>query len=243
MSGPLHGRTIAVTRAAEQSRGLAAALRAAGAEVVEVPTIAVTDPDDRGAALRAAVDRVADYDWVVLTSVNGAQRFIDAAGRLPAAVRLAAVGPGTADALRTRGVAVSLVPERFVAEGLLAVFPAPSGRARVLLAQAEAARPVLAEGLRDAGWRVDVVVAYRTIAASPPASLVAAAGRADAITFTSASTVEHWLALAAPRTPANVVCIGPVTAQAARRGGLAVTRVAEPHSVPGLVDAVVALWD
>jgi uroporphyrinogen-III synthase len=242
---PLAGRTIVVTRAAEQSGALTGALRAVGADVVEVPTIAVVDPDDGGDALRAAVDGVTNYKWVVLTSANGAERFADALDEraLPGAVDVAAIGPGTADALRRRGLAVALVPERFVAEGLLAVFPAPSGDGRVLLAQADAARPVLADGLSELGWTVDVVVAYRTVAASPSPALIAAAARADAITFTSASTVESWLAVA-PRsaTPANVVCIGPVTAEAARRCGLTVTRVAEPHSLTGLVDAVVDLW-
>lgn len=242
---PLAGRTIVVTRAAEQSGALADALRAEGAEVVEVPTIDVVEPLDAGAALRAAVDHLAGFDWVVVTSANGAERLTDALRDrpLPATVAVAAVGSGTADALRRRGVPVALVPERFVAEGLLAAFPAPSGQGRVLLAQAEVARPVLADGLREAGWNVEVVVAYRTVPASPSRALLHAAGRADAITFTSASTVAGWLAVAGPsETPRKVVCIGPVTAEAARWGGLLVTRVAEPHSLPGLVDAVVALW-
>jgi uroporphyrinogen-III synthase len=242
--GPLAGRTVVVTRAAEQSGALADALRADGAEVVEVPTIAVVDADDGGVALMAALDRVADYDWVVVTSANGAERVAGALGErtLPVTVSIAAIGPGTATALRVHGLAVALVPERFVAEGLLAVFPVPSGRARVLVAQAEAARAVLVDGLRAAGWKVDVVIAYRTVPASPPPDLVQAAARADAITFTSASTVERWLDIAGlSGTPTNVVCIGPVTAEAARRRGLAVTSVAHPHSLPGLVAAVVAL--
>ncbi len=241
----LAGRTIVVTRVSEQSGGLAETLRAAGAEVLEVPTISVADPDDDGAALRVAVANLAAYEWVVVTSVNGAERFADALGAdaLPPGVSVAAIGPGTADALQRRGLAVDLVPERFVAEGLLASFPAPRRSGRVLLAQADAARPVLAQGLRSAGWTVDAVVAYRTVPTSPPAALVGAAADADAITFTSASTVASWLAVAGPSsTPPKVVCIGPVTADAARRGGLAVTRVAEPHSLLGLVDAVMALW-
>jgi uroporphyrinogen-III synthase len=242
---PLAGRTIVVTRASEQSGALADALRAVGATVLEVPTITITDPDDGGASLRAAVVDLTPYEWVVVTSANGAERFVGAldANALPPGVSVAAIGPGTADVLRARGMAVALIPERFVAEGLLDAFPAPSGNGRVLLAQAAGARSVLADGLRAAGWTVDVAVAYRTVPAVPAPDLVRDAACADAITFTSASTVESWLAVAgASNTPSNVVCIGPVTADAARSGGLDVTRIAEPHSLAGLVDAVVALW-
>jgi uroporphyrinogen-III synthase len=132
-----------------------------------------------------------------------------------------------------------------VGEALVAAFPrpAPGGSAtgRVLLAQAAGARPVVAEGLRAAGWDVEAVDAYRTVPAAPDADVLAAARSADAITFTASSTVQAFLEVAGPDTvPAVVVCIGPVTAATARDAGLAVTAVADPHTVEGLLAALVA---
>jgi uroporphyrinogen-III synthase len=240
-AGTLAGRTVVVTRAAEQASTLVGRVRALGATVIEVPTIAIADPADRGAALGAAVAELDAFDWVVLTSTNGAARFLAALGERQQPPPVAVVGPGTAAVVRAAGTEPALVPERFVAEGLLAVFP--PGPGRILLPQAEGARPVLAEGLRAAGWTVDTVVAYRTVAADAPPALVERARQADAITFTSASTVTGYLAAAgAPAVPAVVVCIGPVTAAAAEAAGLAVAAVATEHTIDGLVVALEAVF-
>lgn len=233
---PLAGRTVVVTRAAEQAGPLAERLTALGAVVVELPVIAVAEPSDGGAALAKAVADLARYDWAVVTSANGAERLADAAGPWPDGVRLAAVGPGTAAALAARGLASDLVAERSVAEGLVEVFP--PGPGRVLAVQAEQARPVLADGLRAKGWTVDAVVAYRTVAANPAPELLERAAAADAVTFTSGSTVRAYLA-AGTRVPPVVVTIGPVTSDVARAAGLVVRREASPHSLDGLVEAVV----
>jgi uroporphyrinogen-III synthase len=237
---PLAGRSVVVTRAAEQASRLVATLAHRGATVVEVPTIVIMDAPDGGAALTDAVAHLDRYDWVVLTSTNGVQRFLAAGGSAAAAgVRIAVVGPGTADALRHGGREPDLVPERFVAEALLEVFP--PGPGRVLLPQASAARPVLADGLGAAGWDVDAVVAYRTVAARPGPAVLERAAAADAITFTSGSTVTGYLAAAGPdAVPPVVVCIGPVTAGAAEQAGLTVTAVAAEHTIDGLAAAVVA---
>ncbi len=252
-AGALAGRTVVVTRAAEQASELVTRLSALGATVVEVPTIAVVDPPDRGAALAAAVTDLASYDWVVLTSTNGAARFLSAVAAAGTDViaepdggrrrswRLAVVGPGTAAAVRASGIGPDLVPERFVAEGLLAVFP--PGPGRVLLPQAAAARPVLAEGLRAAGWTVDTVVAYRTVPAPLALEMIEQARTADAITFTSGSTVTGFVAAAgAAGVPSVVVCIGPVTAAAAVAAGIEVTAVAGEHTIDGLVAALEGLF-
>lgn len=243
---PLAGRTVVVTRAEHQASRLSDLLREQGADVLPVPVIAVAEPSDGGASLRAALERLAEVDWLVVTSRNGVAR-VDAASRAVgadlAAARLAAVGPGTRDALRELDLEVALVPDRFVAEGLLAAFPQPPDDrpGRVLLAQADGARPVLGEGLAAAGWDVEVVEAYRTIHPPIADDLVARAARADAITFTSASTVRGFVAAAGvDALPSVVVTIGPVTSAEAARLGVVVTVEADPHSIPGLVDAVAA---
>jgi uroporphyrinogen III methyltransferase/synthase len=241
---PLHGRSIVVTRARAQASGLAARLRELGAEVIESPAIAIEAPADGGAALAAAVADLAAYDWLVLTSPNGVHRTFahlpDA--RALAGVRVAAIGPGTADALAGYRIVADLVPERFVAESLLEAFPEPpAGGGRVLVSRAAVARDVLPDGLRAAGWSVDVVEAYRTVPVAPDEALRDQVASADAITFTSSSTVDHVVAaLGTERLPATVVSIGPITSATASGHGLAVTAEADPHTIDGLVDAVLA---
>lgn len=241
---PLFGLRVVVTRAREQAPELGARLRALGAEVVEVPAIEVVGPDDGGAALAEAAARVHTYDWVVFTSVNAVARFVpllrDARAFGPA--RIAAIGPGTAEALAARNLLADLVPDRFVAEALVEAFPpaSPTG-GRVLLPRAAVARDVLPEGLRAKGWEVDVVAAYRTVPARPSETALEAARRADAICFTSSSTVTNYLAVAGREgVPSLVACIGPVTAATAREAGLTVDVVAEVHTISGLVDALAA---
>src|SRR5581483_6124906 len=241
---PLFGRTVVVTRAQEQAGALAARLEAAGATVIELPVIRVEDPDDEGAALRAAAARLHDYAWVVLTSANGARRFLSVLrdARDLGGVRVAAIGPGTADALAAGNIRADLVPPEYVAESLVEVFPdAPTGvRGRVLLARAASAREVLPDGLRAKGWDVDVVAAYRTETADPGAELLDACVSADVVTFTSSSTVERFLELAgADRVPPVVACIGPITAATARAHGLPVAVEAAEHTIDGLVAALV----
>jgi uroporphyrinogen III methyltransferase/synthase len=245
---PLMGRRVVVTRAREQASELVARLSALGAATVEVPAIEIGDPDDGGAALAGAVGRIGDYDWVVLTSPNGARRLLAAlaaAGRDARAlggVRLAAIGPGTAAALASARLVPDLVPERFVAESLLAAFPAaPPGGGRVLLARAAVARDVLPAGLAKVGWSVDVVDAYRTRAVPLDERQAAALAEAEIVTFTSSSTVTNLLAAAGGHPlPPVVAAIGPVTAATARDHGLAVDVEAEVHTIDGLLDALLA---
>jgi uroporphyrinogen III methyltransferase / synthase len=245
---PLFGRRVVVTRAREQARELVHRLQAQGAATVEVPAIEIRDPADGGAALAAVVDRLGDYDWVVLTSANGARRLLDAMrdggrdARAFARARLAAIGPGTAEALAGANLEVDLVPPRFVAESLLDELPAPSATGgRLLLVRAAVARDVLPEGLRGKGWDVDVVEAYRTEQAALAEEQAAAVAAADIVTFTSSSTVINFLgAMGGRPIPAVVAAIGPITAATAAEHGLAVDVEAEVHTIDGLVDALVA---
>lgn len=236
---PLFGRRVVVTRTRQQASELSAGLRRLGAEPIEVPLIEVADPADGGAALREAAAHLGTYDWVVVTSPNGARRLL---AELPDArafgsARVAAIGPGTAAALAEGNVRADLVPERFIAEWLLDALP--DGQGRVLLARAEVARDVLPDGLRAKGWAVDVVDAYRTVAATVTDEQRAAVATADAITFTSSSTVDRFVeAMGTEAAPPVIACIGPVTADTARAHGLPVHIEADPHTIPGLLDAL-----
>jgi len=243
-SRPLFGKSVIVTRPRHQSSVLADRLRDEGANALIVPTIEIVDPLDEGAALSAAVEQLSSYDWVVLTSANGAQRFCERLrdGRDLAGVKLAAIGPGTAEVLADYNLVADLVPERFIAESLLEAFPLPheNDQRRVLLARAAVARDVLPDGLRELGWHVDVVDAYRTIPVEPTDAERERIIDADIVTFTSSSTVENWVAAFGIDTLPNVVaCIGPITADTARRAGLRVDVIADVHTIDGLVDALI----
>ncbi len=249
-SRPLFGRRIVVTRARQQASALVERLAALGAATVEVPAIAIGAPADGGAALAAAVERLAagGYHWVVVTSPNGAERLLAAVryagwdARAFGGTRLAAIGPGTAEALARAHLVPDLVPERFVAEALLDAFPAAGpDPGTVLLARAAVARDVLPEGLAARGWAVDVVEAYRTERVPVDDARRTALAGAEVVTFTSSSTVTNVLdAVGADAVPPVVAAIGPVTAATARTHGLTVDVEAEVHTIDGLVDALVA---
>ncbi len=245
MSEPaLVGRRILVVRPAEQGRASAEILRAAGAEPVLVPLIELSSPTDGGAALVAATERLATYDWLVLTSANGADRLAGLldGGDLPPHLRVAAIGPATSAALDEAGATVSLVPEQFVAEALVDAFPSPGerdGTGRVLIVRAEVARDVLPVGLRAKGWSVDIAAAYRAQPRVLSETERAAAGSCDTVIFTSPSVVNAFCDQ--PESlpvPATVAAIGPVTAAAARRRNLPVHVEATEHTVEGLVTAL-----
>jgi uroporphyrinogen-III synthase len=242
---PLDGRTVVVTRTRAQASELAHRLSGLGARVVELPVIAVEDPADGGEALGRAVDRLASgaYRWVAFTSTNAVIRVLTRLGdrSVPSSVRWAAVGPGTARSLEEAGRPVDLVPEVSVAEELARSFP--DGPGTVLFPRAETVRGALVAGLAAKGWLVDEVVAYRTVAGEPGPEAIDAAGGADAVAFTSSSTVARTLELLGPgRLPPVVITIGPVTTAAARSAGLTVAAEAHPHTIDGLVKAVVSAF-
>jgi uroporphyrinogen III methyltransferase/synthase len=190
---------------------------------------------------------LAGYDLLCLTSANGVELLFErlaGAGldaRALAGVRVAAIGPGTAATLRTHGVIADVVPERFVAEGLLdALADAPPRRA--LIARAAQARDTLAHGLRARGAEVDVVALYETVAEPLTAEQLAAVATADYITFTSSSTVTNLLEATGRGGlgHARLVSIGPVTSAALRERGLDADVEATRHDIDGLIEALVA---
>jgi uroporphyrinogen III methyltransferase/synthase len=234
---PLFGRRVVVTRPREQAGELARTLEDAGAEVVLFPTIALAPPPDP-AALDRAVAAAATYDWIVFTSANGVRGFFACfAGqgrdvRELGPVRLAAIGPETAGELERRMLRPAVVPREYRAEGLLAALAGQDLRGRrVLLPRAAGARAVLPETLAARGATVDEVIAYRAVpppdADVPGLRAALATGAIDALTFTSSSTVRHFVELLgrdALRTLGRTVvaCIGPITAETAREEGLPV---------------------
>jgi uroporphyrinogen III methyltransferase/synthase len=230
---------VAVTRAAAQADTLTERLRSAGFDPVVVPVIDIAEPSDGGTALTGAARRLREdrYEWVVLTSVNGAERMM-AAAPPPWPAHVAAIGSATAACLEANGLTVSLVPPRFVAESLVESFP--SGPGEVLLPRAAVARDVLPDGLRARGWHVDVVEAYRTVAPAVDAAHRRAITTCAVVTFTSPSTVHNFVELiGVDGVPPTVACIGPVTADACRAHGIAVHVEAGRHTIGGLVDALV----
>ncbi len=236
---PLGGLRIVVCRPRDQARSLSDALASAGAVVVNTPVIAITDPEDGGEGLKAALGHLGPGDWLVVTSPNGASRAAAAASLSPE-VQVAAIGPGTALVAETVGLKVSLVAQRSIAEGLLEEFPSPGSDAGlVVLARAAKARSVLPEGLRAAGWDVLDVAAYRNIAVQLDDVQRREAGAADGVVFTSSSTVERLVAeLGTDSIPPLVVSIGPATSATAREHGLDVTVEASEHTIKGLVSAL-----
>jgi len=235
---PLAGRTVAVTRARAQASGLASRLRSLGAAVVEAPAIRI-EPTP------GAAPDLDGYDLVCLTSPNGVRTLFArllAAGRDARALgqaRVAAIGPGTAEALRQHGVVADVVPERFVAEGLLEALAAGPPVSRALVARARQARDTLVDGLRARGAQVDVLELYETVPDPLPAQRLADALAADYVTFTSSSTVRFFLEAASDQRPrGRLVSIGPVTSDALRQAGLEPHVEAGRHDIDGLVQAL-----
>lgn len=228
----LAGRRVVVTRAADQADALTALLEAAGAVPVVVPLVTIAT-DERDQVRLAALDP-ATFEWLVVTSPNGARHYLDAHAGAPPHV--AAVGAATAAALVAGGVDVALVPAEQRAAGLLAEIPAGDGR--VLLVQAATAGVTLSAGLTELGWQVTVVAPYRTVPARPSAGEHLAALSADAVLFTSGSAAIAWAAVFGSTTPPIVVAIGPQTAVATAHAGLKVDVVATDHSLRGVVAAL-----
>ena len=232
----LAGRRVLVTR--EHPGELGAMLEAHGAEVVHIPLISVEEPLDNGRQLEAQLGTLEEFDWLVVTSVAGAERVGAAAARC-LDVRLAAVGLATSRTLADAASrAVDLVPEvqtaRALAEELLSVSE-PQPR-RFLVAHADLAPDTLVEALRSAGHDVTACVAYRTVLRPPHRGAIEGA---DALLLASGSAAQSWVRAVGPEAPEVVVAIGPSTAEVAGGLGLKVSGVAADHTLEGLVTELV----
>lgn len=255
---PLHGRRILITRPRAQAGRLAGLLEGYGAEVLTVPTIRLEPPEDWG-PLDDAIQALGRFRWIVFTSVNGVAAFRDRlyrAGRdarSVAGARVAAIGPETAEALRRTGIVPDLVPAEYRAEGLVAALGTRAARGdTLLLVRAAEARDVLPRELEARGVSVAVAPAYRTALAKEGGDQVVAAleaGRLDAVTFTSSSTVRGFMSLVSPHDAGRllarvaVAAIGPVTAATVAEHGLRSHIVPQEYTIPALVEAIVAHFE
>ena len=248
-SRPLFGQRVVVTRTREQAGELSLQLRELGADVVELPTIRIEQPKDRTGFSRLVAD-VHTYDWVVFTSPNGVERFFEAFfaayedARSFGKPRIAAIGPSTAKKIAEYRFATDLLPEKFVAEGLVEAFSKEHIESQtVLWVKAEDTRDIVYEELMKQGAIVDRCIAYRTVPEEgDPTGAVARLSEegADVITFTSGSTVENFFALGLPWPEGcKAASIGPVTSAKLREAGLEPAIEASKSTIEGLVEAIV----
>jgi uroporphyrinogen-III synthase len=251
---PLAGRAILVTRARHQAGKLADALRAEGAEVIEIPAIEIVPPESY-APLDAALNNLSQVRWLIVTSANTVAVLRERAAALGLApavfsnLQIAAVGSATAQALRDFGLEPSVTPREYVAESLIEALGTRTADQRVLLARAAIARDVIPDALRTQGALVDIIDAYRTVIPSDSIArirtLFAPGNRLpDAATFTSSSTVTNFLALlhAAGIDRAasmQAISIGPVTSATLRENHWEPAAEADPHDLSGLVAATI----
>ena len=232
MISSLAGLRVLVTR--EQPGELGTMLESRGAEVVHVPLISIEEPHDNGARLTSQLGTLEAFDWLVVTSVAGAERVGAAAARCPD-VQLAAVGLATARTLAdVASRAVDLVPEVQTASALTDELLRVSGQSpcRLLVAQADLASATLVESLRSAGHDVTACVAYRTVLRIPDPAEIAGA---DALLLASGSAAQSWVQAVGPDAPDVIVAIGPSTSEIAVGLGLRVSGVAADHTLEGLV--------
>jgi uroporphyrinogen-III synthase len=247
---PLAGKRILITRARHQAGRLAEALEEQGAEVLRLPTIEIVPPETY-AHLDAVLEVISGFDWLIVTSANGAAALADRMQFLRIGLeqlkhlQVAAIGPATAVALGRFGLTVSAMPDEYVAEAVVAMLKEKVAGRRVLLARAAVARDVIPEQLRKCGADIHVVEAYRTVIPADSIEQVRALfgeGQPlpDAVTFTSSSTVNNFFGLLAA---ANIelpqglraVSIGPVTSKTLRQHQWEPACEAAKYDIPGVV--------
>jgi uroporphyrinogen-III synthase len=237
MSNSLEGRSVVITRSIAQNESLRRLLEARGARVVEVPLIAVVEPDDEGRERDEVLQRFEDFDWIVVTSPNGADRvapFLSAAHAAGDAKRfplLAAVGEATA---RSVGTPVALCAEPARSDVLAQQFPEGSGS--VLVVQGNLADNQLSDDIEAKGWAVTRVVAYRTVHLRPTKEMMLPALSADVLLLASGSAATAWFDAFGASTPSYVVAMGPSTAKVAVNLGLEVSAIASEQTLDSLIE-------
>lgn len=257
-SQPLTGLRVLVGRAPHQASALSSGLRALGAEVFEIPFIEIRKPRSYQ-PLDSALNNIRNYDWLILTSVNGVEAVWQRLKTLRIDkkalwhLKVAAIGPATRTAIENQGIKVAVMPRHYVAESVVESLRVRVKGNRVLLARARVARDVIPRELGKLGAEVDVVEAYETVI--PESSrerirelLENARRRLSLITFTSSSTVRNFVELLGPPIgkqdrmkllrDIELASIGPVTSSTLREFGLPVDIEAKEYTIPGLIEAI-----
>lgn len=250
---PLFGKRILVTRTREQAGDISMRLREAGAYVYEVPTIEITPTID-DPEVKSAVQRLAEFDWVIFTSVNGVKLLLDAIrnnggdSRDLAGKKIAAIGPATARKIEETGIKVDLVPSEYKAEGLAEALGAEgiNGK-KFLLARARIARDVLPKTLTEKGGDVVIAPLYDTRTPEQSAQKIKdllSEEKIDIAVFASSSTAENFFNMAGDADLSNITiaCIGPITAETVRKRGLDVHIQPEEYTIPALVNKIIAKY-
>ena len=243
----LFGKKILNTRARLQASKLTKKLEELGAEVIEFPTIKITNPTDNYKKMDFAIKNLQKYDWIIFTSTNGVEKFFE---RLNAFnldsrainAKIAVIGSATAEKLKNFGIIADLVPKEFFAESLIESFKNISAK-EILIVRAEKARDILPEELKKFGAEVEVVPAYKTISAVENVENVKNLlneGKIDFITFTSSSTVENFVQAVGAENLKKVkkAAIGPITAQTLKNFGIDADIIAKKFTIEGLVDEI-----
>lgn len=249
---PLFGKGIVITRPERQADDLAVLLEREGAEAVHFPAIKIIPPQD-WSGLDIALNKLETYNWLIFTSANGVQYFFARLLELNKDIRelkgikICCIGPATAKQIANRGIKVDLVPEKFIAEGILKSFGEIDLQGqKILIPRAAEARDILPEGLKKMGAAVDVVTAYETVNSGKKREeleKLIKGNEVDVITFTSSSTVSNLMKIMGKNfifpQQVRIACIGPVTEAAARKAGLNVDLRQEEYTMDGLVQALV----
>jgi uroporphyrinogen-III synthase len=253
-ASPLGGLRILVTRTRKQAGTLSTMLRQHGAVVMEVPTIEIRPPRT-WSQLDRALRELVNYDWLILTSVNGVEALVDRCRRLRLSLRglgrlkVAAIGPATRRALEQHGSKVDVVPSEYIAEAVVKKLHNKVRGQRILLVRAAVARDVIPRQLEEAGAKVTVVEAYRTVAPSGSRRKLAAIfrnpeHRPHVVTFTSSSTARNFHELVRSIDKRSfehvaMASVGPVTSATLRECGYEVATQARKYTMPGLAKAIV----
>lgn len=252
---PLQGWRVLITRASKQADSLAGPLRELGAQVIEVPTIEIGPPRSY-LPLDQALRQIDQYDWLILTSVNGVESLFERLKKLKLSksrlkhLQVAAIGPATQRAIENQGLKVQVTPEKYIAESVVEALRGKTKGKRILLVRARIARDVLPDELKKSAAGVDVIEAYETkVPAGAQQKLekifTGKANRPDVITFTSSSTVNNLLGLLGDNPQellqgVHMASIGPVTSGTLKKAGFKPSIEAQEYTMQGLVEAIVA---